>query len=503
MKTLEIGAEIISNTQSDNKMHVEEITDQVAESLKVSEATRSNAQDSMYSSSDDESSSKAKVFGPVKQPFVMKANAKTDAEIERSISRTPLFMTELPPEDEGQTDGGVIDQDSIEIEALKAIAMEDDTPPLDSAADFKEQGNEHFKARIWTNAKELYGKGIEILVREEQKRRLRAKIMERKRREREGRMRFDGMRDDIPRKSDREEVERILGEKEKWLLEDAEDKAAVAAAAENAEEVKKQLTMLETLYVNRAAAHLELKNYRQVTLDCAAALRINTRNVKALYRSAKALLAVGRIVESDDACTTGLEIEPENKALRVLASEIVARAHQEDEKKRIEKERLNREGRKEILLRTALTARGIKTRKTDKPPEMGDARVKLVPDEESPESMLAFPTVLLYPVDLESDFIKEVREDETLGEHLEYVFPLPWDKKEEYTPDGVEMYVENTATSGLLKVGRKVPLLKVLGSGKTEVVDGVFKVFVVPKHKAERWVKVYKERKMEETLGDN
>ncbi len=52
-----------------------------------------------------------------------------------------------------------------------------------------------------------------------------------------------------------------------------------------------------------------------------------------------------------------------------------------------------------------------------------------------------------------------------------------------------------TKTGGLIKVGKKIALAKILGSGKTEVVDGVVRVFVVPKARAEVWIEDFKKRK--------
>ncbi|KAF7534965.1 hypothetical protein G7054_g5746 [Neopestalotiopsis clavispora] len=143
---------------------------------------------------------------------------------------------------------------------------------------------------------------------------------------------------------------------------------------------------------------------------------------------------------------------------------------------------------------------GIRTRSTDKPPEMEDARLRLVPDEDDPTSSLSFPTVLLYPADLETDFIKAFNEQESLSDHLAYVFPLPWDQKGEYTLAGVECYMD-TASGGLIKVGKKAPLLKALSSDKVEVVDEVVKIFVLPKAKAESWVQEYKSKKAAERGG--
>jgi hypothetical protein len=44
-----------------------------------------------------------------------------------------------------------------------------------------------------------------------------------------------------------------------------------------------------------------------------------------------------------------------------------------------------------------------------------------------------------------------------------------------------------TTNGGLVKFGRKLPLLKVLSTSNVEVVDEIVKIFVVPKSKADRW----------------
>ncbi|KXJ95641.1 hypothetical protein Micbo1qcDRAFT_157651 [Microdochium bolleyi] len=136
-------------------------------------------------------------------------------------------------------------------------------------------------------------------------------------------------------------------------------------------------------------------------------------------------------------------------------------------------------------------------RETAQPPEMEDAKVELTPDPDDPRSSLSFPTVLLYPTDLQSDFIKAFNEMQSVGDHLEYIFPLPWDQAGKYTAAKVECYMETTA-GGLIKVGKKLPLLKILSSGKVEVVDEVVRIFVVPKAEADAWVVEFKSKRAAE-----
>jgi tetratricopeptide (TPR) repeat protein len=364
-------------------------------------------------------------------PGLAAIKGKSVDQILAELNKSPLFMTDL--------------EDNDEIAALQALNYEGTA--YENAAGFRERGNECFKVKGYVDAKEFYNKGIAILADEERKRARGERTVD-----------PDG-------------------------VEDTE------------EEIQKQRDLLEALYGNRAACHLSLKNYRSCWLDCAAALRLNPRNIKACYRSAKALLAVDRIVEADDICARGLALDPENASLKAVADDIIKRAKEVDAKKRKENERLAKEKRREMLVKAALKARGIPTRTTDKPPEMEDAAVALAPDPDDPRSTLTFPTVLLYPLDLQSDFIKAFAETETLEDHLSYILPLPWDEKGEYADAGhVECYLE-TREGGVLKMGKRVSLLKALATGKVEVVDEVVKVFVVPKGKAEEWVKKFKEQK--------
>lgn len=124
--------------------------------------------------------------------------------------------------------------------------------------------------------------------------------------------------------------------------------------------------------------------------------------------------------------------------------------------------------------------------------------MRLLPDPLSPTSTLHFPVLLLYPTHGESDFVKQVAETEVWGEVLGMVLgdKLPWDAEGEFKIEGVESYMQ-TREGGMVKVGRKVRVLDVLGGkdGKVEVVDGVVRVFVVPKGRVRGWVEEMKARK--------
>ncbi|KAG5984324.1 hypothetical protein E4U55_005209 [Claviceps digitariae] len=394
------------------------------------------------------------------KPELPPIKKQTFEEIMADLNKCPLFMTDLEENDD--------------IAALQALSYEG--TPLENGLDFKMRGNECFKVRGYVDAREFYTKGIQVLAAEERKRNGQQITTT---------AANDGRSEGVPPVEEGPEKEN-----EKKDCPSSEESAS-------ADEIASQREVLEALYVNRAACHLELENHRSCWTDCASALRLNPHNLKACYRSAKALLKVDRIPEAHDICARGLALDPHNQPLQQMQQDIALRAQHLDAKQRQASERHATAQRRERLLRAALQARNIRTRTTSQPPDMGDTKLQLVPDADDPRSSLAFPTVLLYPEDLESDFIKAFNEADTLEEHLSYVFPLPWDTHGVYTLAGVSCYVETTQ-GGVLKMGKRVPLLKVLGTGKVDVVDEVVRIYVVPEAKAEAWVDKFKRAKAAE-----
>jgi hypothetical protein len=94
----------------------------------------------------------------------------------------------------------------------------------------------------------------------------------------------------------------------------------------------------------------------------------------------------------------------------------------------------------------------------------------------------------------QSDFIKVFAEKDPIIDHLTYIMPLPWDSKGEYTVDTVDCYMD-TISGGLVKVGKKKSLLEALSDQKTEVVDGLVRIHVVPSKLASKWIEEVKQKK--------
>jgi hypothetical protein len=188
-----------------------------------------------------------------------------------------------------------------------------------------------------------------------------------------------------------------------------------------------------------------------------------------------------------------LSVDAANAPLETLKTKIDTRKNYIESVEKTRREREERAASEKATLKLALKARNITTRSTEKPPDLEDAIVKLE-NSMDPSSLLTYPVILLYPMHSQSDFIKAFPERQRLDDHLEYIFPLPWDEQQEYRVDNVEAYME-TSAGGLIKVGKKMMLGKVLGSGKPEVVDGLVTISVVPKDKATGWIEEFKKRK--------
>jgi len=236
------------------------------------------------------------------------------------------------------------------------------------------------------------------------------------------------------------------------------------------------------------------ENYRSTTLDCAAALRVNPSNIKAHYRSASALLALDKIHEALDVCYRGTKIDPENTALKKLLEQIQSRAGRKEEQERRRTAEQQRKRQEKMVLDAALKARQVKIRGSERPPDLEDAVIRLSPDPLSPNSLLEFPVMLLYPMHNQSDFIKAWAEKDAIVHHLSYILPLPWDSAGEYNPTTVDCYMD-TVNGGLVKIGKKLTLLQALTNGKTEVVDGLVRIYVVPTALAPKWIDEVKRKR--------
>ncbi|KAJ3208510.1 hypothetical protein HDU82_002352 [Entophlyctis luteolus] len=214
-----------------------------------------------------------------------------------------------------------------------------------------------------------------------------------------------------------------------------------------------------TLYCNRAAVNLELENYRKVLNDCKQAIILNPSNVKAFYRSSKALLSLDRVFEARDSCSLGLKLEPQNKALLDIQRKIEDRAMALEASRAAAEKREREKKEKEDHLWATIKSRGAVTRSalaSDKPKSMDyDDPARLAeesflanhkPTLDDSTNELSIPVVFLYPEHALSDMISAFNENDTFSDHISEMFGPenrpPWDTAGLYVPEKIEIYFE-------------------------------------------------------------
>jgi hypothetical protein len=198
------------------------------------------------------------------------------------------------------------------------------------------------------------------------------------------------------------------------------------------------------LHSNRAAVNLELGNFRSVLYDCGRAIKLNPNNMKAYFRSMKALLALDRIEEGIDCVQVASKIENKPEFQEMLSNLQTRKLTLDQlaikEKKKTEKREFN-----ENELKKTLLSRGyLQVELTDdndeklqlQHPEAKLNKIELINFE------LSFPVAFLYPEFNQSDFISQFLEDDSFYNHFENMFStkMEWDLEFNYNPQNIDWY---------------------------------------------------------------
>ncbi|CAI5758580.1 unnamed protein product [Candida verbasci] len=354
---------------------------------------------------------------PELPPQLSELSNKSTDEVIKELNRLPFFMTEL---DDSDGQGG----ENTELEALKQLAY--DGEPHEIATNFKNQGNDCYKAKQYKHAIEYYNKGLEIDC--------------------------------------------------------------------NVPDINKALLL------NRAACNLELRNFRKCIDDCKKVLLIDEKNIKAIFRSAKAFFAIEKYDESIEILKYGLTIDPKNKDLNGILKDIETKLKNIQELKEKREREKQQEALKAKLLDDSIKLRHFKIIKTKSPPEvLQKAKIRLE-DPMDYQSQLIFPAMLLYPTIDEFDYIEEISELITPLEILEMILDRPkewFDSHPGFTVNNLDCFME-TETGGLVKVGKKIELNNALmndKSSKAPLFDNALRLYIVPKQDVSKWISEWSKEK--------
>ncbi|KAH3683121.1 hypothetical protein WICPIJ_005904 [Wickerhamomyces pijperi] len=249
-----------------------------------------------------------------------------------------------------------------------------------------------------------------------------------------------------------------------------------------------------SLFLNRAACNLELKNYRRCINDCKQSLTFDPKNIKAYYRMARAFSALEKFEEAKEALEFGLKFDAENKASLDLLTKISKR--EEEIKAIAEKKEQERQTKERIAtnLQTAIQLRNYTNINTKNPADLlKDSPIHLE-DPEDIESQLILPATIIYPSTSEFDFIATISELTTAEEIIEMVLDRPQEwhedpKHKNFTLKEMQAYMESES-GGLIKIGKKATLMKALATPKPIIplLDNSIRLYLIPKVDAESWL---------------
>ncbi|CCA67784.1 related to CNS1-cyclophilin seven suppressor [Serendipita indica DSM 11827] len=248
--------------------------------------------------------------------------------------------------------------------------------------------------------------------------------------------------------------------------------------------------LLQSLLLNRAACNLELSN----------------KSLKALYRSALALIALERPEEAIDCCNRALVADAQNSSILNALSKAKALKERQEAREKAKQEAAAAAKAREMKIQAALRfnqARSILVL----PLAPGQPSLEHHPtlsNDDPPR--LSVPMLFLYPQYSQSDIISSFHEDTRFTDHLEVMFPPEgtrpgWDLQGDYVLSNLVLYA-STKRKRLLKIGKKTTLADLCNNAaaKTgepvdglEMVDGHLSVVVLPKGTVEKdWIDKFK-----------
>ncbi|AET38278.1 HSP70/90 family co-chaperone CNS1 Ecym_2559 [Eremothecium cymbalariae DBVPG len=249
-----------------------------------------------------------------------------------------------------------------------------------------------------------------------------------------------------------------------------------------------------SLYLNRAACELELRNFRSCINDCKKALNFNAKCVKAFYRMGQAYFKLKKLEEAKGSVLFGLKLDSQNNALVSLLDTIVK---QEEKANVLEESRFRDQQEKDLhasKLKEALSWRKITEFKTANPPAVLQNSTLMLSEPEDIESQLSFPAMVYYPTINEFDFVETVSEFNTPRDLLEMLLHNrdDWVGKpgyENWTPSDIWAYMETDAGK-LVKIGKRVQFYRIFMMEKPLIplFDNALRIYLVPKNKAKTWL---------------
>lgn len=242
------------------------------------------------------------------------------------------------------------------------------------------------------------------------------------------------------------------------------------------------------LLCNRAAVSLSVQNFGFALRDAAKAIALDSENVKAYWRAAKAAVQLKKVEEAVVFARKGLEKDPENGDLMTIfkqAESLQSRLAEESAKR----ERSLAESK---ALASAFLRHGVVHQADAEKHALSELGPGIFgstpPKAKLVNSKLKLPLVFLYPAVGQFDLIEAADENSCLLDHLLPMFasPAPWDPKRLYaSPNRFAAYIrvineEGESPNALYRVNLRTPLTRLLGCVIKAFELGILTFYVLP-----------------------
>jgi hypothetical protein len=204
-----------------------------------------------------------------------------------------------------------------------------------------------------------------------------------------------------------------------------------------------EMTELESVvHANLAAIFVARRKVQYALDECAQALQLWPRNVKAAFRGAKCANQLGRYTQARDLSQAGLAVDAGSAPLEKQRAAAQAGLLKVARHREAAAAARDTEVGHLVAMRAACRERGIQVG----PPlfvrmRRGDDRPHVTED-----GCMHWPLLLLYPQSGQSDYIQSWPEVENMAALLGTVLPvqggLPWDREGAYLPTNVDIFYQ-------------------------------------------------------------
>lgn len=388
-----------------------------------------------------------------------KAQRSLDSHLS-TLDSTPLFMTQLPSDNEGQK------EDSTILDALQSLTF--DGTPDEVASNFKRQGNEYFVAKRYTEARGFYSQGLDAFPTD-------VKLQET--------LYVNRAACNLPL------------ENYGMVLKDCSSALGLNPASVKA-------------FFRSAKALSALKRYVEAIDCCDHALLHDKDNVEIVKLRAQILKQ--KIEEDRKEKETAERERRTNETKTALTKAFLARGLWIESTSKPPENPNPAQFDPDAISGTDSSST-LPLTITNKEGEITANTKWHTPD--AIRTPIIFPVVLLYPQYHQSDMVSQFHEDTTLGAHLDMMFPhppsLPWDTKGEYVSSNLSI-LATTHSKRILRIGKGLTLREAMDhcardadpAKKEErdgmvLQDGILSFIVIPKgsEAEKRWIEEFKKQR--------